>query len=98
MPAIQFPRMHMNLRKSWVNCVAEAFSRMMELKLEIIFASNFQFRSEWCVTNTPLKQRLRCVSCFINRQKESQELLSSNFRCLAGSANKDCVSSKARTF
>ena len=45
------------------------------------------------MTNTPLRQRLRCVSCFINKQNESVELLSSYFRCLVGSANKDSVSS-----
>ena len=44
-----------------------------------------------------IKQRLRCVSCSINKQKQSLELLSSYFRCLAGSANKDCVSSIAST-
>ena len=40
------------------------------LKLEIIFGSNFHFRFERCVTNTPLRQRLRCVSCFINKHSE----------------------------
>ena len=44
-----------------------------------------------------LPQRLRRVSCFINKQSESIEILSSYFRCFAGSTNKDCVSSIART-
>ena len=39
------------------------------------------------MTKTPLKQRLRCVSCFINKEKESLEPLSFYFRCLAGSTN-----------
>ena len=42
------------------------------LKLEIIFGSNFHFRFERYVTNTPLRQRLRCVSCFINKQRERE--------------------------
>ena len=45
-----------------------------------------------------LKQRLQCVSCFINKQIQSAELLSSYIRCLAGSAKKDCESSIAKTF
>ena len=55
----------------------------------------FQFSasSERRVTNTPLKQRLPCVNCFVKKWNESQELLSLYFRCLAGSAKKDCVSS-----
>ena len=67
------------------------------LKLQIIFSSNFRFSLERCMTNTPLRQRLQCVSYFINKQNEFLELLSSYFRCLADSTNKDCVSSIART-
>ena len=67
------------------------------LKLQIIISSIFQFSLDQFVTNTPLRQRLQCVRCFINEQNESLDLLSSYFRCLAGSANKDCVSSIART-
>ena len=37
------------------------------------------------MTNTPLKQRLRCVSCFINKQQEPLVLLPSYFCWLAGS-------------
>ena len=61
-----------------------------EVEIANINRSNFQFRLERCETNTAaLTQRLRCVSCFINKQNESLEFLSSYFRCLAGSANKD---------
>ena len=67
------------------------------LKLQIKFSSKLQFCLERCVTNIPLKQRLRCASCFINKKSESLDLLSSFFRYLAGSANKDCVSSIAGT-
>ena len=81
-----------------ISSVAEACSsRKNELKLELLFGSNFQFRLERCMINTQLKERLRCVSCFIKRQKESLELSSFYFRCFAGSANKDCVRSIART-
>ena len=44
-----------------------------------------------------LTKRLPCVGCFINEHKESAEFLSSYFRCVAVSANKDCVSSIAIT-
>ena len=75
--------------------------RESELNMELLFGSNFYSRLERCVTNDPfviqIKQRLRCVSCFFNKQKESQELLSSYFCCLARSANIDCVSSMAGT-
>ena len=49
------------------------------------------------MTNSPLKRRQLCFNYFVNKLNESLELLSLYFRCLAGSANKECVSSKART-
>ena len=66
-------------------------------KLQILLGSNFQVNLERCLTNFPLRQRLLSVSCFINKQKEFLEFLSSYFRCLAGSAKKDCASSVERT-
>ena len=70
------------------------------LKLQLLFSSNFQFCFKRYVTNVLFlvqnKVTAARVSCFINEQKESQELLSSYFRCVAGPANKDCASSKTR--
>ena len=57
----------------------------------------FSATSERGLTNTPLKQRLPRVNCFVDKRNESLEQLSLYFRCLVGSANKDCVSSIART-
>ena len=45
-------------------------------KWQILFGFNFRFSLERCVTKTPSRQRLRCVSCFINEQNESVEFLS----------------------
>ena len=67
------------------------------LKLEILFGSNLQARSKFRVTKSPLKRRQLRFNYFVNKQNKSLELLSFHFRCLAGSANKDCVSSKGRT-
>ena len=87
----------------FLEIVAEACGsrRESELNMELFFGSNFYSRLKRCVTNAPfvvqIKERLRCVSCFFNKQEESRELLSSYFRCLTRSANKDCVSSMAGT-
>ena len=41
------------------------------------------------VTITPLRQQQPRLSCFVNKQNESLEILSLYFRFLAGSAHKD---------
>ena len=77
--------------------------RRKKSKMEISLGSHFQFFLEPWVINVPLcclwlKQELRSLSCLINKQNESLELLSFYFHCVAGSANKGCLSSIARTF
>ena len=74
---------------------------MCSLKREVEIANNIWFqssaRSELRLTNSPLKRRQLRFIFFVIQQNESLEHLSLHFCCLAGSANKDWVSSIART-
>ena len=78
-------------------CMGKKRNQSCKFYLLLIFS--FAQSDAWLTLclSFKLKQRLRCVSCFIKRQRLSQELLYSCFCCLAGSANKDCVNSKVKT-
>ena len=71
--------------------------RREKLKVEIIIGSNFPLARRGFVTNSPLKRWQLRFNYFVKKQNESLEHLSLYFHCLAGSANKACVSSIART-
>ena len=53
----------------------------------------FLVNSERRMNNNPLKQRKLQVKCFVKKQNVSLEIFSLSFRCVAGSADKDYVSS-----
>ena len=80
---------------SFLHFVAGVCSESSKIANNILFY--FSASSEQRVTNTPLKQRQPRSNCFVNKKNESLQLLSLSFCCLAGSANKDCVKSIART-
>ena len=90
---INFPR--------FKDAITQCHRSMWWKKVEVEIANSIRFysspSSKRRVTDTPLKQRQPRFDCFLNKKNESLGVLSINFRCLAGSANKDCVSSKVRT-
>ena len=97
-----FKWLSMTYSKCYLGCsdqyVAEhVVEREKEVEIRTLIWFYSFARSEPRVTNSPLKRRQLRFNYFVNKQNESLELLSLHFRCLAGSANKNCVISITRT-